>query len=146
VLEYSRRSISLITAASIVLLIALTSCSSKEVKTHPVSGKVEIKDGDTALLTGSHVELMQDTDETVRPNGKINSSGNFNLQTLYGGKILVGAPAGNYKVRIVLGDESDEGMPKRKGDPINKKYYDFATSGLTMTVPGGEYNVSLSKK
>jgi len=59
---------------------------------------------------------------------------------------LEGAPEGKYKARINLADPSDEGVPKRKGDPINKKYYDFSASKLTVTVPGGEYNVSLSKK
>lgn len=99
-----------------------------------------------ALLTGSHVELQQEADSNIRPSGKISPTASFTVQTLHGGKILAGAPAGKYKVRIILGDESDEGVPKRKGDPINKKYYDFATSGLTMSVPGGDYNVTLSKK
>ena len=89
---------------------------------------------------------MQEADSGIRPSGKITSSGGFSLQTLLGGKLLSGAPEGKYKVRIILADESDEGVPKRKGDPISKKYYDFATSGLTMTIPGGDYNLSLSKK
>jgi hypothetical protein len=128
------------------LLFVPVACGQKGAKTYPVSGKVEVKDGDTSLLTGSHIELMQEADSVIRPNGKITSSGGFSLQTLLGGKVASGAPEGKYKVRIILGDESDEGVPKRKGDPINKRYYDFATSGLTMTVPGGDYNVSLSKK
>jgi hypothetical protein len=113
---------------------------------HPVAGKVEIKDGDVGILKGSHVELMQDGNPDVRPNGKIQDSGAFLIETLHQGKVLAGAPEGKYKVRIILGDESDESVPKRKGDPIHKKYFDFATSGLAITVPGGDYKITVSKK
>jgi hypothetical protein len=51
-----------------------------------------------------------------------------------------------YKARIVLADQSDEGVPKRKGNPIHPRFLNFATSGLTFTVPSGDLTVSLSKK
>ncbi len=131
---------------SIVGLIVLTGCSGGGPKTHAVSGKVEIKDGDATILTGSNVEMMLETDETMRASGKIDSAGAYKVQTQHEGKILAGAPEGKYKVRIVLGDESDEGVPKRKGNPIHPRFLDFATSGLSFTVPSGDYTVSLSKK
>jgi len=125
---------------------ALSGCASSGVKVYPVKGKVEIKDGDVAILTGSNVELMQESDPLLRPSGKIEADGGFSLQTLHEGKILPGAPEGKYKARIILGDESDAGVPKRKGDPIHKRFFDFETSGLTVTVPSGDYTVSVSKK
>jgi hypothetical protein len=131
-------------SASFLLLFA--GCPSSAVKTNAVSGKVEIKDGDVAILTGSTVELEHESDEAIRPYGNIDSTGAFTTKTMVKGKLVPGAPAGKYQVRIILADPSDEGVPKRKGDPINKKYYDFATSGLTMTIPGSDYNISLSKK
>ncbi|HEY2413706.1 MAG TPA: hypothetical protein VGI40_15760 [Pirellulaceae bacterium] len=133
-------------ALSIFSLLLALGCSSSGIKTHTVAGKVEIKDGDAAILTGSTVELKHESDEAIRPYGNIDSNGKFALKTMVKGKLLSGAPTGKYQARIILADPSDEGVPKRNGDPINKKYYDFATSGLTMAIPGGDYNVSLSKK
>jgi len=124
----------------------LSGCSGPTIKTYPVAGKVQITDGDTSLLAGSHVELLHDTDQALRPSGKIAPSGDFKLETLYQGRILPAAPEGTYKARIILADESDEGGPKRKGDPIHRRYYNFQTSGLTFKVPGGDYNLSLSRK
>jgi hypothetical protein len=124
----------------------LCGCSAKGLKTHPVQGKVELKDGDIAILTGSYVELMQEADPLVRASGRITAQGSYAIQTLHEGKVLSGAPDGKYKVRIVLGDESDEGVPKRKGNPFHPRYLDFDKSGLSFTVPSGDYSVVLSKK
>src|SRR5438445_6712984 len=129
-----------------LVFVALSGCASSAVKTYPVKGKVEIKDGDVTLLTGSHVELMNESDPDIRPGGKIEPGGGFAVQTLHQGKIVPGAPDGKYKVRIILGDESDAGVPKRKGDPIHKRFLDFETSGLSFTVPSGDYTVAVSKK
>ena len=131
---------------SALSMFLLVGCSAPSVKTHPVTGKVEIKDGDVAILTGSGVEFMHESDEFLRPSGNIDSSGNFTVKTLHQGEILVGAPEGKYKARIILGDESDEGVPKRKGNVIHPRYLEFATSKLSFTVPGGDYTVTLSKK
>src|SRR5436190_24078519 len=87
-------------------MFLLFGCSGEKIKTHPVAGKVEIKDGDVAILTGSSVEFKHESDESFRPYGNIDSSGNFTAKTLYQGKMLLGAPAGKYKARIILGDES----------------------------------------
>src|SRR5438874_13704703 len=84
-----------------LVLVALSGCASSAVKTYPVKGKVEIKDGDVTLLTGSHVELMQESDPLLRPSGKIEAGGGFAVQTLHQGKIVPGAPEGKYKARIV---------------------------------------------
>ena len=131
------------TALSLFLLVG---CSGESVKTHPVVGKVEIVGGDVSVLTGSGVEFRHETDETLRPSGNIDSAGNFTVKTLHQGKIVMGAPEGKYKARIILGDESDEGVPKRKGNPIHKRFLEFNTSGLSFTVPSGEYAVKLSAK
>jgi len=134
-------------AAAGLSIISIAGCSGgSSIKTHPVVGKVEIKDGDAAILTGSAVELQSEKDENLRPFGNIDSTGKFVVKTLYRGQLVDGAPEGKYKARINLADPSDEGVPKRKGDPINKKYYDFTASKLTLTVPSGDYNLPLSKK
>ena len=127
-------------------VFALIGCSGPAVKTHPVAGKVEIKDGDSALLAGSGVELQHETDEALRPSGNIDAAGNFLVKTMYKGEVLEGAPEGKYKARIVLADPKDDGVPKRPANLIHPRYLDFDKSGLTVNVPGSEYNVSLSKK
>jgi hypothetical protein len=127
-------------------LAVLAGCTGNRIKTHPVRGKVELKDGDVAILTGSGVELMHEKDEFLRPSGKVAPDGSFTVMTLHQGQILPGAPEGQYKARIILGDESDEGVPKRKGNPVHPRYLDFATSGLLFTVPSGDFTVPVSKK
>src|SRR5262245_48089046 len=123
-------------------------CRGTSIKTYPISGKVEVKDGDVAMLTGSSVQLVQEGDETIRPYGDINASGNFTVKVLYKGDILQGAPAGKYKARIMLGDESNEGVPSRKGkgNVIHPRFLEFDKSGLSIAVPSSDYTVSLSKK
>ena|SRR6478672_4311852 len=134
------------TCCQCILAAALLGCGSSSVKTYSVKGKVDVKDGEVSLLAGSHVELMQENEPEIRPNGKIEPGGGFSVQTQHQGKIVAGAPAGKYKVRIVLADASEEGVPKRKGDPIHKRFFDFETSGLSITVPSGHYTISVSKK
>jgi hypothetical protein len=127
-------------------LVVLVGCGSEALKTHAVNGKIEMKDSDVAILTGSSIEFKHATDELLRPIGNIDSSGRFTVKTTHQGKIVPGAPEGQYKARIVLADPTDEGVPKRKGDPIHKRFLEFETSGLSVTVPSGDYTVSLSKK
>jgi hypothetical protein len=137
-------------AAGVAILtsaaLLLAGCTGSSLKTYPVHGKVELKDGDVTILTGSHIELRHETDEMLRPSGKIESGGSFAVQTLHKGEILPGAPEGKYKARLILGDESDEGVPKRKGNPVHQRYLNFETSGLLFTVPSNGYSVSLSRK
>jgi len=132
--------------AAVFCLLVVAGCSGQKIKTVPVSGKVEIKDGDVALLTGSYLELKHDSEEALRPGGNIDASGKFIVKTVHEGKVLQGAPEGKYKARIVLGDPSDDGVPKRKGNPIHNRYLAFETSGLSYTIPPVELTVSLSKK
>ncbi len=135
-------------AIAALSLLLLFGCSGPAIKTHAVSGKVEVKDGDVAMLTGSTVQLVQEGDETIRPYGNIDASGNFTVKTVYKGEILQGAPAGKYKERLMLGDESDEGVPSRKGkgNVIHPRFLEFDKSGLSITVPSADYTVSLSRK
>ena len=127
-------------------LVVLSGCSSPGLKTHPVSGKIELKDGDVALLTGSSVEFLHETDEMVRPSANIDGSGAFSVKTLHRGEIVEGAPEGNYKARIILADQSDDGVPKRPANLVHPRYFDFEKSGLRYTVPSSDYKVSPSKK
>jgi hypothetical protein len=134
-----------VVALALAFVVA-AGCSGGGIKTYPVRGKVEVNDGDVELLTGSHVEFRHESQEMLRPTGKIAPGGNFVMQTMHEGKILPGAPAGKYKARIILGDESDEGVAKHKGNPVHKRFLNFETSGLAFTIPGDNVTVSVSKK
>jgi hypothetical protein len=129
-----------------LILAALSGCSGPGLKTHPVSGKVELKDGDVALLMGSSVEFQQEADDTVRPIGNIDGSGAFAVKTLHRGEIVEGAPEGSYKARIILADQTDDGIPKRPANLVHPRYFDFEKSGLKYTVPSPDYKVPLAKK
>jgi hypothetical protein len=131
-----------------LILLFLAGCTSAASKTHPVNGKVELKDGDIALLKGSHVVLTPaaEPDNYVRPDGILDANGAFSLQTLIEGDLLSGAPEGNYKVRIELADENDEGIPKRPPNLVHRRYLDFETSGLKLSVPSGDYNLTIGSK
>jgi len=84
------------------LLMFVAGCGSKGPKTHPVVGKVQIKDGDVAILTGSAVELKHESDEYLRPMGNIDSTGKFTVKTLIKGEILSGAPEGPSRSRRAI--------------------------------------------
>jgi hypothetical protein len=137
----------LVGAAALVPTFAMLSgCSDNEIKMHPLRGTVQVSDGDVGILLGSHVELMQEVDPLIRPSGKITAGGKFSVETLFQGRVLPGAPEGKYKARLILGDESDEGVPKRTGNPVHRRFLDFATSGLSFTVPSSDYTVTVSSK
>ena len=121
-------------------------CATPKLKIHPIKGKVELTGGDVALLKGSNVEFMQDADPMIRPTGVLAEDGSFSVQTQYEGELLSGAPEGSYKARIILADEGDEGIPKRPANVIHRRFLDFATSGLTVTVPSSEYKIAVSSK
>jgi hypothetical protein len=133
-------------AALFSLLLLFAGCSSQPIKTQPVSGNVQIKDGDAAILTGSTIELQSESDETLRPYGNIDSSGKFTVKTLYQGKLLAGAPEGKYKARLILADQGDEGVPKRKGNEVHRRFFEFGKSGLSISVPSADYTVVLSRQ
>jgi hypothetical protein len=132
--------------ACFLAMLVVSGCSDAKVKTHPVNGKIQLADGDVAVLEKSSVELMPDADSTMRPSGVIQRDGSFQIKTFHDGEFLVGAPEGGYKARIILADESDEGVPQRKGDPIHRRFLDFQTSGLSITVPSSDVTLALSKK
>lgn len=129
------------------VLLGLAGCSGAGIKTHPIRGKLELKDGDVKLLTGSFVECMLENDPLVRASGKITPDGSFTLETVHEGQVLKGVREGAYKARIVLADEDDEGVPKNRGkNPVHKRFLDFQTSGLSITVPArGNITISVSK-
>jgi len=133
-------------AITAMVLVGLAGCSRPAIKTHPIRGTLVLAGGDVKLLTGSFVEFMLESDPLVRASGKITPEGRFVMETIHKDQVLPGAIEGNYKARIVLADEDDEGVPKGRGIPVHKRFLDFATSGLSFAVPAkGDITISVSK-
>lgn len=124
----------------------LAGCGTGRIRTYPVSGKVELAEGNLDLLADSTIEFMQVADPLVRSSGRIDVSGAFHMETLYQGEILSGVPEGEYKARIIVSDEDEDGNPKRGPSPVHKRFLDFESSGWSLVVPGGEASFQASKK
>jgi hypothetical protein len=119
----------LLTLAALALL-ALTGCGAP--KTYPVQGKVVFDGGNLQQLAGGSVELVHNSDRSVRAYGTIQPDGTFVLQTLYQGEQLPGALEGTYQARVVLAGDGDLPPGSVAVDP---SYLDFHSSGLTFRVP-----------
>ena len=133
-------------AASLLAMFALAGCGPGGPKTHPVSGRVTVPDGDVAALAGSTVEAALDSDPTVRAAGTIEADGSFKLETLQAGVVRKGAISGTYKVRVVLADD-DPATRKKAARAVSPKALKFETSGLTLQVPPpGEVQLELAAR
>ena len=109
---------------------------------YPVKGKILLADG-KPLRSGQVVFVSSET--ALSYVGPIGDDGGFELKQ--GDR--VGAPAGNYKVRIEINESS---FPKRPGKssnlPFPAKYRDEDGSKLTATVkaePENAFEFKLSK-
>jgi hypothetical protein len=127
-----------------LLVLVLVGCGTG-VKLHPVTGQVTFADGEVATLAGHHVEVALIEQPTQRANGIIRPDGSFVLETLDAGTFRQGAQAGTYQVRILLADEDDQGnhLPR---PPLARRYFSFAESGLSLTVPSGAVTLTVSKR
>jgi hypothetical protein len=108
------------------------------ISVYPVKGQVLLPD-DKPLSAGS-VEFIGTKGAMMSVQGKLNSDGTF---TLGSPDTRVGAPAGEYLVRIVA--DPAQYVPSSKGVvldrrklPYSSKYLDENTSGLTAVVKAGD--------
>lgn len=132
---------------AVLALFVVAGCGSDGPKMHPVRGRVELAGGNVADLAGAGVEAALDSDPTVRASGVIAEDGSFRLETLHAGVIRRGAQEGNYKARIVPGDDEDKQARKRVRQALPEKYRQFQTSGLTFQVPtDGEVVLKVSPR
>jgi hypothetical protein len=104
-------------------------------RTYPVKGKIVFKDksGKVHLLAGGKVRFLSTSDPQLKPVGEIEDDGSFSMGTMWQEKGLPGVPEGQYKVRIEVPTDDDEGKPLR--GLIHTKYENFDKSGLSVTVP-----------
>lgn len=129
-------------ALALVALIscALTGCSD-QLRTYPVSGKVQFTTGGPVHV-GS-VELKSRT-HAVQARGQIQADGNFTLTTYNDGD---GAVAGTHDC-VVVQFVMAEGMTGHKPSTIgvvDRRYASYSTSGLTVEISPDKPNQVLLK-
>lgn len=134
----SRRSTSPAKVLFLVMLPLLSGCGSGELPVYSVSGEVRYqgKPADGAEII-FHPQGGSDESKQIRPNGRTDESGKFNLTTY---KMGDGAPAGEYKISITLPGPIPGANPKDKSaahagpDLLQGRYAEAEKSGLKATV------------
>ena len=133
-------------ALALVTSMMTLGCGPAGPKTYPVNGRVELTQGDGAVLAGTNIEVSLESDPTVRASGVIDENGRFTLETLHGGKIWKGAVEGSYQVRLILSDDDKEAR-RKAAQAISPKALKFESSGLKIQVPAnGEVTLKVPKK
>jgi len=148
-------------AGFLICLFAVVGCSdSKAGKLVPVSGKVTT-DGGQPLTVGTVTFLPDESKGNTSkfsPSGMVDSSGSYKLTT----DNREGAPPGWYKVGVAAQGMSAGGMPGgdpgvvsdptktlAKGSPVNAKYQNPTTSGISIEVvespAAGAYDLKVGK-
>jgi hypothetical protein len=128
-------------ALLVIALGLVAGCGGGAAPTVAVEGKIAFKDGKP--LTGGFVFLIPTRPGGWEASGAIQPDGTFRLESLG----LDGAVPGDYKVRLAMdpAPASARGVRKKKAAtvPIDQKYLDENSSGLTVTVPPGGGRVAV---
>jgi hypothetical protein len=109
-------------------------------ETVPVSGKVTVDNQPVAEGQVSFVPFDKEQKTGAACTGRIDSTGGYVMYT--GDKN--GVPPGRYKVTVtpVMVPTGNNKMPTV---PFDKKYSDSKNTPIIVTVPGGDYDLKLSK-
>lgn len=122
----------------------LSGCGQSGPKTHRVSGKLVVQNGDINQFKGHQIEATLVDNPEVKASGMIEADGSFTLETLDKGTLYSGAREGKYQARIVLVDEGDGQTKKPK---VPRSYLQNKTSGWSVQVPAqGEVTLTLASK
>ena len=125
-------------------LLAVNGCHSNELKTYPVRGIVVNKQTQKAAtqVAGGYVVLEPLFEpKTVQVRGLIDEDGTFSLGSVIDSNNRSGAPAGEYRVRIELPDDGAARQVAR--GLIDRRFEQFGTSDLKLTVTAGKNDVTL---
>ena len=125
---------------------SLTGCGSSGSGIHPVRGQVRLVSGDSSPLVGHVIEIAKADDQQVRASGEIKIDGNFQLESLEGGKIHAGASPGKYRARIVLSDDDPQARQVAAA-ALHPRFLKFDSSGLLVEVPTpGDVEAQVSRQ
>jgi hypothetical protein len=124
---------------ALAALLVAPGCGDDKIKRYPVSGTVLVdgQPAEGALVFFCPVSPNPELDN-LRPAGKTDASGEFNLTTIEEGD---GAPAGQYKVLakwpkpMPVVDDGRDGRGAPLGpDRLKNKYYNLDTTPLAATI------------
>jgi hypothetical protein len=116
--------------ASFLLGMAACSRAKKDPpKTYPVTGKAVYRDG-SPVPEGS-LEFFPISGTSYHPKGFIRD-GTFTLKTVAENTSLDGAPEGEYRVTIILGQGQEPGPPLQYGKTVKVKTDE--TNEITLTL------------
>lgn len=136
-----RRGLSIAVMLTTAFLLAATGCGSSG--THPVHGRVVLKE-DGKPLTGGMV-IFEPADESLKVNahGSIQKDGSYRLSTYQDGD---GAPPGRYRVLVVPPPPANPDRPPPP--PFHPRFGSLEKSPLEFTVTPGrnEYNITVEKQ
>jgi hypothetical protein len=90
------------------------------------------------------IELRSQADSKQLAFGEIKADGKFKIDSLVNGSVVHGAAPGVYSARIVISDDDYE-HKKLSAKSIPKKYFQFETSGLSVTIPSTGVTLQISK-
>jgi hypothetical protein len=134
----SVRQSSPVRAAWAALALLAAGCGPSGLKTYPVQGKVVYKGtGELATrLAGGYVILEPPSGAAPsQVQGQIEEDGTFSLGSVIDGKNLEGAPAGEYRARVVPPRDAESRRPVR--GVLDPRFQSFDKSGIRLTVKAG---------
>ncbi len=126
-------------AALALMLCSALGCGPPEARTYPVAGKVVLKEGDFAQIEGWAVQFQSATAPDTRAIAEIKPGGAFKAVSIINNTGKEGVVEGEHRVCVINVLNAD-------APGIDRKFKDFNTSGLTVTVPlKGELVVEVTK-
>ena len=109
----------------------IVGCSSDRIPTYPAQGQVVFPDGEP-VRTG--VLELKSLEHGVNAQGQIARDGSFTLGTYTADD---GAVAGEHQaivVQFLATDSIDAEIEHDHGDPVDRRFADYATSGLEVAI------------
>ena len=119
--------------------IGATGCNSQlSAKGVPLVGKVVYKGTENPVprLVGGFVCLESVSDSKNKPVGQIEDGGVFSLGTTLDGVSIGGVLPGEYRIRVVLPEDS--ALNRLARSQIDSRFTTFDKSGLRLTVMPGK--------
>ena len=123
-------------------LVLLAGCGPQGLQ--PLEGQLVFQDGISFEFSGDTIELRSQADSKQLAFGEIKADGKFKIDSLVNSSVVQGTTPGVYSARIVISDDDYE-HKKLAAKSIPKKYFQFETSGLSVTVPSTGITLQISK-
>ena len=122
----------------ILIALLIVGCNS-ESPTYPAMGTVVYKDTGEPITTGLTIWFESTTAPYQRSSGVVDKEGQFYTSTISDGS---GSLAGEHRVRFDPGTgEGAATGPDALAPIMDRKYAEFSTSGLKVTVDPGAKNL-----